>query len=486
MTKGSAKKRNAVLSVCMILALVISGAFAYLTDHDNKVNTFTIGKVDITLHEDDWYRHGTGFLTDDSDDNRINDFAENVVPGQIVSKSPYVENSGRNDAYIFADVAVPGIYSLADTVFFSFNSETDTKADALEIIDNVTAEDDSAQWNVKGLKRIGEPVNDIREIGDFSVKTSFGNADVLFSQTAGVLKAVYSNGNVSNLDVTYSYKNASGTEVASDGEWSVMTVSLSNGTDEMPVLYSYKEDANGISAGTYLYMDMGYTANPFGSQAQKDTTKITAEFGSMDYTEIYHKDASENLVPGTNEGWDLLYIYTDTTYDLNYNNVTHLIFKYKNPGTDDVLAVGASTGKIFDAFRLPSAFDEEFAKDITDNYEAPQKSIVVSAYAIQSSGLETDISGDDAIWNVVLNTFNKEYNSFSDGRVGFRVDTGNGTVVKWKMITENNSSVTTPSCAENSVWTATDNEGNTITVNGNSELNYTDALNNVVFEVSNG
>ena len=45
MTKVSQKKRNAVLSVIMILALVIGGAFAYLTDHDSKVNNFTIGNV---------------------------------------------------------------------------------------------------------------------------------------------------------------------------------------------------------------------------------------------------------------------------------------------------------------------------------------------------------------------------------------------------------------------------------------------------------
>lgn len=106
MNKKSAKRRNAIVSVCLILALVIGGAFAYLTATDTKTNTFTVGKVDIEVVETEWY-DANGNVIDDSNRDGIPDFAENIVPLQEIEKNPAIENTGENDAYVYLAVKIP-------------------------------------------------------------------------------------------------------------------------------------------------------------------------------------------------------------------------------------------------------------------------------------------------------------------------------------------------------------------------------------------
>ncbi len=101
------KNTKRVCSLILIAALLITGAFAFLTATDSKTNVFTIGNVNIKLYEDDWYDHDTGAILDDENDNTIPDFAENLVPGDIVDKAPYVENTGANDAWVYLTVSIP-------------------------------------------------------------------------------------------------------------------------------------------------------------------------------------------------------------------------------------------------------------------------------------------------------------------------------------------------------------------------------------------
>ena len=97
------KKKKTVLAAAILLFIfVIGGAIAYFTDTDQKTNTFTIGSVDITLTEDGW-----DALTD-ANDNDIPDAAEDMMPGESVTKDPLINNvSTKNPAYVFAKVEVP-------------------------------------------------------------------------------------------------------------------------------------------------------------------------------------------------------------------------------------------------------------------------------------------------------------------------------------------------------------------------------------------
>ncbi len=95
---------------------------ALLVASDNGDNTFTLGKLSILLFEDDWYNHDTYaasktkvWIDDDGDEggvagvagNNIPDFAESLICGDKISKSPYIENTSANDCWAYMVVGVP-------------------------------------------------------------------------------------------------------------------------------------------------------------------------------------------------------------------------------------------------------------------------------------------------------------------------------------------------------------------------------------------
>jgi len=77
-----------VLSLLMSVAMATSGTLAYLTDRDSRSNVLTLGNVDIRLDEE--FNQGSTLL-----------------PGIDVTKTPTVENIGKNDAWVWITVAVP-------------------------------------------------------------------------------------------------------------------------------------------------------------------------------------------------------------------------------------------------------------------------------------------------------------------------------------------------------------------------------------------
>ena len=135
------KKKLLVLSLCVALAAIaIAGAsLAYFTDTKSATNTFTVGNVKIELLESRFHRQGSGSSGDTSipaptktasgmkyvsdgatiftDDEikadaanysaYIGERGKNMVPGKNIAKSPYVVNTGANDAYIRIRVMIP-------------------------------------------------------------------------------------------------------------------------------------------------------------------------------------------------------------------------------------------------------------------------------------------------------------------------------------------------------------------------------------------
>lgn len=113
MTKSRNNKRQKrlVVSVVLIAAILISGAFAFLTAQDSKTNIFTIGNIDISLIEDfDTNQNGMIDSGETYDNNNGNiPVVTNVIPGQQIIKRPYVKNTGDNPCYLFMSVKVPTI-----------------------------------------------------------------------------------------------------------------------------------------------------------------------------------------------------------------------------------------------------------------------------------------------------------------------------------------------------------------------------------------
>lgn len=113
MTKSRKDKqrKRLVVSVVLIAAVLISGAFAFLTAQDSKTNVFTIGNIDISLIEDfDTNQNGEIDSGETYDNNNGNiPVVTNVIPGQQIIKRPYVKNTGDNPCYLFMSVKVPTI-----------------------------------------------------------------------------------------------------------------------------------------------------------------------------------------------------------------------------------------------------------------------------------------------------------------------------------------------------------------------------------------
>ena len=69
------------IALCMAAILLAGGTLAYLTDTDEKVNTFTVGNVQIEIDEN---------FTDKS----------KLLPGIDVTKEVKIKNVGTEDAYV--------------------------------------------------------------------------------------------------------------------------------------------------------------------------------------------------------------------------------------------------------------------------------------------------------------------------------------------------------------------------------------------------
>ena len=134
------KKLTAIFLCVALVAIAIVGAsLAYFTDTKSATNTFTVGNVKIDLIESRYHRQGSGSSGDTSipaptqtasgmkyisdgatiftDEEIKADAAnystyiaergKNMVPGKKIAKSPYVINTGSNDAYIRIRVMLP-------------------------------------------------------------------------------------------------------------------------------------------------------------------------------------------------------------------------------------------------------------------------------------------------------------------------------------------------------------------------------------------
>lgn len=86
------KKALATLVACgLIGAMAIGGTFAYLTDEEQTVNNFTVGKVTVDVKEPNWDP----------------DKPTPTVPNEEIPKDPTITNTGDNSMYAFVRVGIP-------------------------------------------------------------------------------------------------------------------------------------------------------------------------------------------------------------------------------------------------------------------------------------------------------------------------------------------------------------------------------------------
>ena len=108
------QKKKAIVSVLLMVAILITGAFAFLSATDSKTNVFTVGNVKIKLSEEfDTNQNGSIEKTNDENDE-VYDASETqvslkgeILPGQEIIKRPYIENTGKNNAWVYVTVGIP-------------------------------------------------------------------------------------------------------------------------------------------------------------------------------------------------------------------------------------------------------------------------------------------------------------------------------------------------------------------------------------------
>lgn len=152
--KTPKQQRKAVLSVLLVVAILITTAFAFLSATDSKTNVFTVGSVSIKLTEK--------FDTDLSgviDEDEVYDASnatihleddKSIVPGQKVIKQPYITNNGKNSAYVYMVVGIPT--DISDNVYndrgtYTSKSELAVKVNAYAIQEQYNgATDAESTW----------------------------------------------------------------------------------------------------------------------------------------------------------------------------------------------------------------------------------------------------------------------------------------------------------------------------------------------------
>lgn len=90
------------MSLCIVAILAVGASLAYFTDTDNATNTFTVGNVKIELVEQ---QKGEDGLEDFDQDKTLVPGKSN--DGNAVSKIATVKNTGKNDAWVWAELRIP-------------------------------------------------------------------------------------------------------------------------------------------------------------------------------------------------------------------------------------------------------------------------------------------------------------------------------------------------------------------------------------------
>lgn len=101
-THNTRTKRSAIVAICLAGVILVSGAFAFLSDSESAINRFTFADkdgeqtVDVEINEPSW----------------VEQDGKDILPLDTVRKDPEVTNVGENDVYSFVTVLVPTAKSI--------------------------------------------------------------------------------------------------------------------------------------------------------------------------------------------------------------------------------------------------------------------------------------------------------------------------------------------------------------------------------------
>ena len=94
------KTLTVLLALVLVIAMSVAGTMAYLTSQASVTNTFTVGKVAITLDETDVDAYGKK-----DGDTRVTENTYKLIPGHPYTKDPIVHFQPESEAsWLFVKV----------------------------------------------------------------------------------------------------------------------------------------------------------------------------------------------------------------------------------------------------------------------------------------------------------------------------------------------------------------------------------------------
>lgn len=87
-------RKNVVIAGVLAAILAVGGISAYFTATQDRLNSWTVGKVAIDFEEPNY-------------DSQTPEEKANITPNKDLVKDPQITNTGKNDAYVFMKVNVP-------------------------------------------------------------------------------------------------------------------------------------------------------------------------------------------------------------------------------------------------------------------------------------------------------------------------------------------------------------------------------------------
>lgn len=189
------RSKALLLSLCAVLLVAASvlGTMAYLTDSEAVTNTFTVGKVHLTLDEAEVNPDGT-YKTDH--EKRVQENKYHLIPGHTYIKDPTVTvDAESEDSYIRVMVKVDGLKDLKDAMpkdaFQTFYDKD------LFLLQNLCLNEkdeltwDSDVWQYETFHTEGTYANcyEFRYVGNDAVNP--GNGIVVKSETSTALPDLF-------------------------------------------------------------------------------------------------------------------------------------------------------------------------------------------------------------------------------------------------------------------------------------------------------
>lgn len=157
-------KKVVVLALCMaaIAAASVFGTMAYLTDNESVTNTFTVGKVEIKLDEENIDGMGANGETN-VDVKRDTANKYHLLPGETHTKDPTVTVlKGSEDSYVRMMVEVVAINELMEALPNSGATEKYYGEDDVFLLQMLCTDEDGSmtwsadEWEYKGYTKTSE------------------------------------------------------------------------------------------------------------------------------------------------------------------------------------------------------------------------------------------------------------------------------------------------------------------------------------------